>query len=137
MSAAQVLKDALEIIKAQSKWAKQGVALDGRGNEVKPLSDKAKRFDMVGAIQRVQCSASDYGQAIRHLRNACGKRCRHDFPRPDVHSTRCWLLCHLRRWRVPRQRKLQSRQKGSWGRPRRGYSSFPSFPNPGRFRFQA
>lgn len=71
MSAATALKGALAIISAPNKWAKQGCALDGRGNEVKPLSDKAKRFDMVGALQRVECSSTDYGEAIRHLRNAC------------------------------------------------------------------
>jgi hypothetical protein len=71
MTAATALKDALAIIAAPGKWAKQGCALDAYGNEVKPLSDKAKRFDMVGALQRVQCSGEEYGQAIRHLRNAC------------------------------------------------------------------
>jgi hypothetical protein len=79
MSAATALKDALAIISAPQKWAKDGVALDGNGKEVKPLSDKAKRFDMVGALQRVQCSSTEYGEAIRHLRNACNGQSIFDF----------------------------------------------------------
>lgn len=74
MSAARALKEALAIISAPGKWAKEGCALDNRGNEVKPLSDKAKRFDMVSALQRIQCSPEEYGQAILHLRKACGKQ---------------------------------------------------------------
>ncbi|ULJ73627.1 DUF6197 family protein [Rhizobium gallicum] len=72
MSAAAVLTDALALISAPSKWAKEAVALDDRGNEVKPLSDNAKRFCMVGGLQRVQCSSTEYGEAVRHLRKACG-----------------------------------------------------------------
>lgn len=71
MTASTALKDALAIISIPGKWATGSVALDGRGNEVKPLDESAKRFCMVGALQRVQCSSSDYGEAIRHLRNAC------------------------------------------------------------------
>lgn len=72
MSAAAALRDALSIIAAPQFWAKEAIALDVRDNEVKPLSDKAKRFCMVGALQRIQCSVEDYGLAIRHLRKACG-----------------------------------------------------------------
>lgn len=86
MSAAGALKDALAIISAPHKWAKQGCALDGSGNEVRPLSDKAKRFDMVGALQRVQCSSTDYGEAIRHLRNACNGKSIFEFN--DQHGHR-------------------------------------------------
>jgi len=74
MSAASALKDALSTIDALHKWARGSIALEGRDNEVKPLSDKAKRFCMVGALQRIQCSASDYGEAIRILRKECGKQ---------------------------------------------------------------
>ncbi|NTF54875.1 hypothetical protein G6L12_08205 [Agrobacterium rhizogenes] len=84
MSAAVALKDALAIISAPDKWAKDGCALDCRGKEVKPLSDKAKRFDMVGALQRVQCSTADYGHAIRHLRKACGNQSIFEFN--DTHG---------------------------------------------------
>ncbi len=86
MTAAAALKEALSLIAAPNKWAKEVIALDGSGNEVKPLSDKAKRFDMIGALQRVQCSADDYGQAVRHLRNACGKQSIFDFN--DTHGHR-------------------------------------------------
>ncbi|MHC2298181.1 DUF6197 family protein [Rhizobium mongolense] len=73
MTAASALHDALEIVSAPHRWAKEAIALDGHGNEVKPLSEKAKRFCMVGALQRIQCSTDDYGLAIRHLRKACGQ----------------------------------------------------------------
>lgn len=86
MTAATALKDALAIIAAPGKWAKGGCALDARDNEVKPLSDKAKRFDMVGALQRVQCSGDEYGQAIRHLRNACNGQSIFEFN--DTHGHR-------------------------------------------------
>ncbi len=84
MSAASVLKDALAVISTPSKWAKEAVALDDRDNEVKALSDKAKRFCMVGAIQRVQPSADEYGQAIRHLRTACNGKSIFEFN--DTHG---------------------------------------------------
>lgn len=91
MSAATALKDALGVIQQPSKWAKEGIALDAHGNEVKPLSPKAKRFDMVGAIQSIQCSADDYGQAIRHLRAACGKQSIFEFN--DTHGHKAVLTC--------------------------------------------
>jgi hypothetical protein len=84
MSAAIVLTDALALISAPHKWAKEAVALDDRNNEVKALSDKAKRFCMVGAIQRMQPSADDYGLAIRHLRNACNGKSIFEFN--DTHG---------------------------------------------------
>ncbi|MBZ5761547.1 hypothetical protein LAV84_18475 [Rhizobium sp. VS19-DR104.2] len=74
MSAALAIQDALSLIDAPHKWAKEAIALDGAGNEVKPLSDKAKRFCMIGALQRVQCSTRDYGQAVRLIRKECGKQ---------------------------------------------------------------
>ncbi|WP_027685089.1 DUF6197 family protein [Rhizobium leguminosarum] len=73
MSASAVLTEALAMIAVPHKWAKEAIALDAHRNEVKPLSDKATRFCMIGAIQRVQCSSEDYGEAIRHLRKACGE----------------------------------------------------------------
>ncbi|MCA0344078.1 MAG: hypothetical protein LCH99_30705 [Proteobacteria bacterium] len=94
MSAASVLTEALAIIAAPGKWAKEAVALNGRGNEVRPLSDKAKRFDMVGAIQRVQASASDYGAAIRILRQQCGKQSIFEFN--DGHGHKAVLKCMRR-----------------------------------------
>lgn len=74
MTAAAVLSDALALISAPSKWARDAVALDANGSEVKPVSDRAKRFDMIGAIQRVPSSPDDYGAAIRILRAQCGKQ---------------------------------------------------------------
>ncbi|NLS03587.1 hypothetical protein HGP14_09475 [Rhizobium sp. P32RR-XVIII] len=74
MSAADVLKDALAMISAPHKWAKGAIAFDRHGNQVKPLDEKACRFCMVGAIQRLQPNADDYGQAIMILRKACGSQ---------------------------------------------------------------
>jgi hypothetical protein len=86
MSAAAALKVALSIIRTSKAWAKNGVALDAKGKEVKPHSAKAERFDMVGALQRVPCSSTDYGEAIRHLRNACNGQSIFDFN--DTHGHR-------------------------------------------------
>lgn len=94
MSAASVLIDALAIIAAPSRWAKDAVALDHRGNEVKPSSDRAKRFDMVGAIQRVPANANDYGAAIRILRAQCGKQSIFEFN--DGHGHKAVLTCMRR-----------------------------------------
>lgn len=94
MTAASVLSEALSIIAAPNKWAKDAVALDAKGSEVKPHSDKAKRFDMVGAIQRVQCSADDYGAAIRILRAQCGKETIFEFN--DWHGHKAVLKCMRR-----------------------------------------
>lgn len=73
MTAATALQSALSLIGTPHSWAQKGVALDGRGNEVKPLDDRAKRFCMIGALQRVQCSSDEYGEAVLHLRRSCGK----------------------------------------------------------------
>jgi hypothetical protein len=72
MSAAAVLKDALAIIDVPHRWAQRDIAFDRQGNQVKPLDEKACRFCMVGAIQRLQPSSDDYGAAIMILRKACG-----------------------------------------------------------------
>ena len=72
MSAAQVLTDALALVSSPNRWAKESMAFDRHGNQVKPLDEKACRFCMVGAIQRVQPNANDYGLAIMFLRKACG-----------------------------------------------------------------
>lgn len=73
MTAATALQSALSVIDRPNNWARGSVALDARGNEVKPLDDKAKRFCMIGALQRVQCSSDEYGEAVLHLRRSCGK----------------------------------------------------------------
>lgn len=74
MTVASVLRKAQQIITPNGKWTQDALARDARGNEVKPRDERAKSFDMVGAIQRVECSADDYGIAIRTLRGACGKQ---------------------------------------------------------------
>lgn len=94
MSAASVLSEALSIIAAPNKWAREGVAFDDRGNERKATDERAKRFDMVGAIQRVKCSADDYGAAIRAVRNACGKQSIFEFN--DGHGHKAVLKCMRR-----------------------------------------
>lgn len=73
MTAATALQSALQIISSPNAWAQKSVAVDARGNEVKPLDDKAKRFCMIGALQRVPCSSDEYGEAVLHLRRSCGK----------------------------------------------------------------
>lgn len=94
MSAAAVLTEALALIVAPSKWAKEAVALDSRGNEVRPSSEKAKRFDMVGAIQRVPSNSRDYGAAIRILRAQCGNQSIFEFN--DGHGHKAVLTCMRR-----------------------------------------
>jgi len=94
MSAASVLSEALSIIAAPNKWAREGVAFDARGNEVRPSSEHAKSFDIVGAIQRVNCSPTDYGAAIRAVRNACGKQSIFEFN--DGHGHKAVLKCMRR-----------------------------------------
>jgi predicted alpha/beta superfamily hydrolase len=94
MSAASVLTEAFATISSPSKWAKEAVALDQRGNEVKPSSDRAKRFDMVGALQRVPANANDYGAAIRILRAQCGKQSIFEFN--DGHGHKAVLTCMRR-----------------------------------------
>jgi hypothetical protein len=71
MSAAVALQSALSLIDLPGRWTKNAMALDAAGNEVDQKSDKAVCFCMVGALQRVPCSSTDYGIAIRHLRLAC------------------------------------------------------------------
>jgi hypothetical protein len=73
MTAATALQSALSLISSPHSWAQKSVALDSRGNEVKPLADTAKRFCMIGALQRVPCSSDEYGEAVLHLRRSCGK----------------------------------------------------------------
>lgn len=73
MTAASVLTEALALIHSPNQWTKEAVAMDGKGKEVKPTDERAKRFDMVGAIQRVKSTPEDYGAAIRILRAQCGK----------------------------------------------------------------
>lgn len=94
MSAHAVLTEALSFIAAPEKWAADGIAFDRHGNEVSPASDNARRFCMVGAIQRVKCSADDYGAAIREVRKACGKQSIFEFN--DGHGHKAVLKC-LRR----------------------------------------
>ncbi len=72
MTAASVLTSALETISAPGGWTQEHFALDAKGDPVKATDDRAKRFCMVGAIQRQQSDANAYGEAIRHLRTACG-----------------------------------------------------------------
>lgn len=72
MTAASVLSQALSIIANPNAWAQEAVAVDRRGNEVKPTDQRAKRFCMVGALQRVGASSGEYGTAIMALRKACG-----------------------------------------------------------------
>lgn len=94
MTAASVLSEALEVIRSPHRWTTEAVAMDGHGNEVKPLHEKAKRFDMIGAIQRVQCSPDDYGAAIRILRAQCGKQSIFEFN--DRHGHKAVLKCMRR-----------------------------------------
>ncbi|MBB3521085.1 hypothetical protein [Rhizobium sp. BK456] len=86
MSAAAVLTEALAIIGTPKTWGQCACAADAKGHEVKLNSEKASRFCMVGALQRVPCSATDYGIAIRHLRNACRGQSIFEFN--DSHSHR-------------------------------------------------
>lgn len=72
MTAASVLTAALELIATPGRWTQEHVARDANGNPVKATDDRAQSFCMVGAIQRQQSDANAYGQAIRHLRTACG-----------------------------------------------------------------
>lgn len=72
MSAASVLFGALQRIESADRWVKQAIAVDANGNEVKVTSERAKRFCMIGAIQLQKSDAHEYGEAIRHLRTACG-----------------------------------------------------------------
>lgn len=72
MTAASVLTQALSIIANPSAWAQEAVAVDRRGNEVNSRDERAKRFCMIGAVQRVPSSSDDYGAAILALRKACG-----------------------------------------------------------------
>jgi len=72
MTAASVLSGAMQAISKPHQWTKEDVATDAKGNVVKPSSDLARRFCMVGAVQRQKSDADEYGQAIRHLRTACG-----------------------------------------------------------------
>lgn len=94
MSARAVLAEALSFIAAPEKWAADGIAFDRHGNEVSPTSDNARRFCMVGAIQRVKCSADDYGAAIRAVRKACGKQSIFEFN--DGHGHKAVLKCMRR-----------------------------------------
>ncbi len=84
MTASSVLSQALSIIANPSVWGQEAIAVDGRGNEVKPRDERAKRFCMVGAVQRVQSSTDDYGAAILALRKACGDQSIFQFN--DTHS---------------------------------------------------
>jgi hypothetical protein len=94
MSAAAVLTQAISFISKPETWAREGVAFDAHGNEVKPTSERAKRFCMVGAIQKVSCSAEDYGSAIRLVRAQCGKQSIFEFN--DGHGHKAVLKCMRR-----------------------------------------
>lgn len=94
MSAAAVLSEALSFIADPEKWAAEGIAFDRHGNEVNPTNDNARRFCMVGAIQRVKCSTDDYGAAIRILRAQCGKQSIFEFN--DAHGHKAVLKCMRR-----------------------------------------
>lgn len=94
MTAATVLTEALQVIRSPHRWTTEAVAMDSRGYEVKPHSDKAKRFDMIGAIQLVKCSPDDYGAAIRILRAQCGKQSIFEFN--DRHGHKAVLKCMRR-----------------------------------------
>lgn len=72
MTAASVLTSALETISTPGCWTQEHVARDANGNPVKATDERAKSFCMVGAIQRQHSDANAYGEAIRHLRTACG-----------------------------------------------------------------
>lgn len=94
MTAASVLSEALAMIAAPSRWTKEAVARDHRQNECKPTDEKAKSFCMVGALQRVECPATVYGEAIRFLRVQCGKQTIFDFN--DTHGHKAVLKCMRR-----------------------------------------
>lgn len=94
MTAASVLSEALSLIAAPSRWTKEAVARDHRQNECKASDERAKCFDMVGAIQRVQCPATAYGEAIRILRAQCGKQTIFEFN--DGHGHKAVVSCMKR-----------------------------------------
>jgi len=72
MTAASILFKAQDLIRNPKRWTQEAVARDKFGNEVSPLDDKASRFDMIGAIQRQNPPADEYGSVINCLRRACG-----------------------------------------------------------------
>lgn len=94
MNAASVLCDALSIIAAPNRWTQEATARDYLGNECKPADQRAKRFDMIGAIQRVEADPNDYGTAIRILRAQCGKQSIFDFN--DCHGHKAIVRCMKR-----------------------------------------
>ncbi len=74
MTAASVLREARQLITPKGKWTQEAVARDARGGEVKPADDRAKAFDMIGAVQRIPATPDEYGAAIRILREQCGNQ---------------------------------------------------------------
>lgn len=94
MTAAYVLSEALAMIAAPSRWTKEAVARDQRQNECKPTDEKATSFCMVGALQRVQCPATVYGEAIRFLRQQCGTQTIFEFN--DGHGHKAVVSCMKR-----------------------------------------
>ncbi|HEV7436114.1 MAG TPA: hypothetical protein VGO22_14735 [Pseudorhizobium sp.] len=96
MNAVSILIAALALISAPSKWTKEDVAQNAQDRPVKPTDERAKRFCMVGAIQRVatDASAEAYGQAITLLRKACGEQSIFEFN--DKHGHKAALTCMRR-----------------------------------------
>lgn len=94
MTAAAVLSEALATIAAHSRWTKHAVAKDRKHNECKPTAPQANSFCMVGAIQKVDCPADAYGEAIRTLRNQCGKQSIFEFN--DNHEHKAVVSCMRR-----------------------------------------
>ena len=71
MTPAATLEAAKSLIANPHKWAREAMAYDRKGNEVKPEDPEACRFCMVGALRRVSQTSADFEQCIRALRNAC------------------------------------------------------------------
>lgn len=84
MNATAILSQAQDLIRNPQRWTQEAVARDKFGNEVLPTEERASRFDMVGAIQRIPAPADEYGAAIRSLRQACGAQSIFEFN--DAHG---------------------------------------------------
>lgn len=73
MTPAETLEAAKSIIANPNKWAREAMARDRLGNEVKPEDETACCFCLVGAVRRAAHNDNvACGMAIRLLRAACG-----------------------------------------------------------------
>lgn len=72
MSAEVILRSAKRAISKEKHWTQEALARDSRGTEVPVLSDSAKCFCMIGAIQAARATDDDYAGAIQCLRKATG-----------------------------------------------------------------